>query len=329
VERFPQGHESKRAWLSRALAFGAGIAIAIVAVCVVIALAFAFPSSRGLLIRSITSTYLSLKGFRLEHADIAMGGDVLDVRDIVVTDGERPFFDAAQIRVAYGERGRAFGISSVRIVQPHLFIHRAADGSYDVARLTGRGGGSGTTSGAPLRATIDVVDGALYVVSDSAPTARVIELRSVALAADVDQGGHSSAKASLAFGGAGSGSRSGIRAVFDQNDVARIARAHIVMRGAQLAPLVDVPVSSSAFVVERGVADMKLDAYAVGWDQSTGPQWRVIGSGDLRDGALRTLPLSKPVTDIAGGLSVFDGTLEFERLRGSTGGIPLAAAGSV
>jgi len=75
------------------------------------------------------------------------------------------------------------------------------------------------------------------------------------------------------------------------------------MRGAQLAPLVDVPVSSSAFVVERGVADMKLDAYAVGWDQSTGPQWRVIGSGDLRDGALRTLPLSKPVTDIAGGLS--------------------------
>ncbi|HET9342157.1 MAG TPA: translocation/assembly module TamB domain-containing protein [Candidatus Eremiobacteraceae bacterium] len=328
MEHFPKGRESEHAARRRVLAFVAGVAIAIVGVCAALALAFALPSTRALVVRAIASTYLSLKGFHLEHADVTMNDGVFDARDIVVTDGSRPFFDTAELRITYGEYGRALGISSIRVVQPRVFIHRAADGSYDVARLAGGGGTSNSTSrGSPFRAKVDLVAGSVYVVSDAAPTARVVELRDVAFAANVDQGGRSSGKASLSFGG--STSPSGVTAVFEQNDIARIARAHLVVHGAPLGPLVDVPVSSSAFVVERGVADMKLDAYAVGWDPSTGPQWRFISAGSVHDGALRTLPLAKPITGVAGRFSVFDGTLEFEGLRGSTGGVPLAAAGSV
>ena len=328
MEHFPQGRKSGHARYRHVIAFAAGVAIAVAGVCAVFALALTLPSTRAVVVRAVAATYLSMKGFHLERADIAIGGGVLDARDIIVTDGSRPFLDASELRVTYGVRGRAFGVSSVKVVHPRLFVHRAADGSYDIARLFGGGGTTSTAaSGAPLRATIDVIDGSVYVVSDSAPTARVIELRRVMVSARVDQGGRSSGDASLAFAGASSGS--GVTATFDENDVARIGQARILVRGAPLAPLVDVPVSSSAFVVERGVADLKLDAYAVGWDPQMGPQWRFLGAGAVRDGALRTLPLAKPVTGIAGRLSVFDGTLEFEDLRASAGGVPLAAAGSV
>ncbi|HYK52684.1 MAG TPA: hypothetical protein VEV38_04070, partial [Candidatus Eremiobacteraceae bacterium] len=327
MDRSPAGHKIARVSLGRVLAFAIGVAIAVVAICLALLIGFAFPGTRALLVRSIGATYLSLKGFHLEHADIAMAGGVFDARDIVVTDGQRPFLDVAEVRVTYGERGRALGVSSVTIVKPQVFVHRSADGSYDVARLFGGGGSGGSSSGAPLRTTISVVDGSMYIVSDSAPTARVIELHSLDISADIDQGARSKGTASVLFGGKSAGS--GLTANFDQNDIARVGRAQVVVRGAQLAPLIDVPVSSSAFVVEHGTADLRLDAYAVGWDPRVGPQWHVVGAGDVRDGALRTLPLAKPVTDIGGRLSVFDGTLEFENLRGSAGGVPLAAAGSL
>lgn len=300
-----------------------------VAASLALVIAVALPSGRDALARSAIAAYLASKGCRLEQADLTIGGGVLGVRGLVVSEGGRPFFDADDVRITYGARDRAFGVSSVRVVKPQLFVHRASDGSYDVSRFAGSGPSSSSSGGAPVRMRLDIAGGSVTVVSDAAPasTARLIALREVDVRADVDQGGHSSARASLTFAGAPSGS--GLKATFDENDAARIARAKVVVRGAQLAPLVDVPVSSSAFVVEHGIADMRIDGYAIGWDAAAGPQWRFVGAGTIGDGALRTLPLTRPVERIAGRVAMFDGTLEFEGVRGDAGGVPLEAGGSL
>ncbi len=300
----------------------------IAAFVAVIAAGFAVPATRGSVVRAALSLYLSTKGLRLDSADIEMGHGLLTARSVAISEAGQPFLSSDRVSVAYGAPDRELGISAIRIDRPHLTVRRAADGSYDVARLFG-GGGGGNGSHAPLRASLAVTQGRVDVLNPFSPEkgGRAVALDDVALTATIDQGAISRGVASMRLL---AGARSApVTAGFMENDASRVGRASIALRDAALAPVVDLLVSSSAFAIQDGTADIAVHAYAAGWDPSAGPQWHVIGSGDIRDAVVRTLPLSVPIRGVRGPLAIFDGTLEFPGLRGAASGVPIAAAGFV
>jgi len=297
------------------------------ALVLAVACALAFPSGRAAIFRTAFASYLWTKGFHLDRIDVSIGHGVFDARDIRISQLGQPFFSSDEIRVTYGAADRALGIASVEVVRPRLIAQRMSDGSFDVSRLFGSGQSGGASQ--PIRAAVRIQDGSVDILNAYSPArpGRALALRHIELDAKVAQGSFSSARASLLVESAGKTSRASAR--YWENDVSKIAAARFDAPHTALAPVADLILSSSAFVVENGSADVALRAYAAGWAEKSGPQWHVIGGGSVLEGRVRTLPLSVPIRDIAGRFSVFDGTLEFFGLTARTAGVPMRAAGMV
>lgn len=305
-------------------------AFAVLAAAVaVLAVAVAFPAPRSALLKVAAATYLSTKGLHLEHLehlDVSMSGGVLDAVNIAITEEGRPFFSSDRIIVDYGSRDRALGISRLEIDRPRLVVRRAADGSYDVLRLFGGGNGG---AGAPLRLTLLVRDGSIALLNPYSPAApgRALSVDRINLEGVIAQGATSHAGGSMMLDAARRSTPVIVR--YAENDVSRVASATVALHGAPLAPIVDLLVSSNAFVVEDGSADLRLRAYAVGWNTGAAPQWHAVGEGFLRNGRLRTLPLAVPIRDVSGPIAVFDGTMEFPGLSAAANAVPMAGAGTI
>ncbi|HEV2037483.1 MAG TPA: hypothetical protein VGQ96_02665, partial [Candidatus Eremiobacteraceae bacterium] len=116
---------------------------------------------------------------------------------------------------------------------------------------------------------------------------------------------------------------------FIEDDVAHLGELHVTARHAALAPITNYFVSSPAFIVEDGAADVALHADATAWPQGAHPTWSITARGMFYDTRLHVSPLIVPMRSLNGPFSLNHGVLRLPRVTGVVGGLPLAAHGAI
>lgn len=306
------------------------IAIGIAALALVIGVAIASAAPRSALVRAGLATYLWTKGYHLEQMSLALDSKAISARDVVILDGNgRLFLSASRIEARIGSSDRYFGLSSIRIQSPHVVIRRNADGSFNVAKLFGGSGSGGERSSLPLVVDASIEDGTLDVFNTTSPSpqGRGFAIRRLNADAHIAQGAVSRGRVTATLSAEGHQSR--VVANFTEYDKLRLARASIRAGALPLAPIVDLFVSGPQFVVEDGTMDAVVRGYAIDWSATDAPAWHFVGSGSIRSGRLRTMPLEVPIRDVNGPLRIADSLIDFATVSGRAAGVPLTAWGTV
>jgi autotransporter translocation and assembly factor TamB len=301
------------------------LTVLLVLVAIAVACVVAQPP-RDALARVALAAYLTSKGFHLAHVDLTIDGGELRAANLSITENDGgPFASADLIDVRYGVRGRLLGISSVVVRDPDLTIHRARDGSYDIARFFGNGSSSG--GGAPVILRASIAHGTIVLVNafSPSPSGRRFVIGGIDADATIHQGAVSSGWLRAAVAGA----PAPVTAHFLEDDRSRFARAQIDARGVPIGPAVNLLVSNTAFVIDGGTADARVTAYAVDWPVASGPAWHLGGDGVVRDAIVRVIPLAAPVEGVNGAFSIADTTVIFPALRANAATLPVRSSGTL
>lgn len=313
-----------------------GIAsVVVLAGAVLLALCIAFPRPRAALVSTAATYYVWQLGYHLSGGHFTVNRESLHVDDLVIKDDNgEAILIAKQLAVAFepsglfGRSDRRFGLRSVSLEEPVLRLIRRSDGSWNISRAARNTGAGPANSAKPFHLRIEVRNGRLNVVDPQAAGAPGKSFSVARIAADVslDQGARSngtvSALVQTAQGDAAT------RATLIEDDAASYARATLLADNVPLAAIVDALVPTPDFIVETGFADVRLQAYAIGYAPGP-PAWQLSGNGKIRSGRIRVTPLIVPIRDIAGRLHFNDGLLASEHFAGSTAGIPLSGEGAV
>lgn len=323
-----------RRWIRLHLAL-----LACAAIVVLDLFALSFEPVRALAVRAIAASALSLKGFHLEHADVYVDRHRLALEHVSITEKPNlPFFTADTIDVRYELHGIHLDSADVRIDRPHLFLRRQKDGTYNIQRLTGGSVANPASPNQPstrgsflpstLRLSLALVNGQVDLENAFAPgrPGRHFSLGALRATAYIDPG---SVSTGSFRGDIITNARTApLKGTFLEDDRTRFAALRASATGVPLAPVLDLIVSSPAFIVDEGIADFSLNGYALQWS-SAGPQWHVLGRGAFRSGRINVTPLAVAARNAHGPLAFNDGVLFLPSIAASASGLPVKAHGSI
>jgi autotransporter translocation and assembly factor TamB len=279
----------------------------------------------------------------LAGGDISLKRGLIVCSNILIEDDRHEiFFAARRIVVHYdpagltGRSDRRYGLQSILVEKPHIRLIRRDDGSWNFQSLFQRSGGPAAPSPAtppaqsnasPFRLRAVVQHGEIEVIDPlAAKPGRIFALVGIAAHLYLDQGARSSGELNGALRTARGDAI--VTASLVEDDVASFARATVRADGVPIAPIVDAFAPTPSFAMETGLADLRLQAYAIDYALGS-PDWHLSGDATVRSMRLRVLPLIVPVRDLAGHVSFHDGWLSTRRLTGTTADVPLTAEGAL
>ena len=322
-----------RRFRRRALVFAAAAAAVLAAVILVIAI----PGARDAAAIAALDAALHARGFSLHVGRLRIQSDFIYAQDVELDDQSGSPFVAvkgvtARIdpRAWFGRSPRRYGVESLVLESPVVHIERLADGSYNYQPLVGAPGVAARA--APLRMHVRVDGGIVYVSDPSAPSpiGRSFAVSGLAGRGDVAQGDRSELTLAGRYGAAAK--RPGTPITLDvlEYDSERFAQATLHAGSIDVAPIVDALAPTKAFSVERAVVGgLVVRAFSIGYDPASGPQWQLSGTGELRDGAFRVLPLTEPIDGVGGALAFAGGELSSPLLTGELEGAPVTIRGGL
>lgn len=273
-------------------------------------------------------------GFALHTAAFHIDAGRIEMSGVEIDDSRgSPVFKADHVIAAMdsgfwiGRSPWRYGLRSLDVRRPVIYVERMADGSYNLSPLLSGGGGAG--SAARLRLTVNVADARLEFRDPfAAAPGRRFSLENANVRGEIDSAGITRLNAELAY--AGDGKRAPVSIELLEDEASRFAIATLRAKTLEVAPIVDGLVPSRAFVIEEGtLADVELRAYALDYAAASGPDWALSGSGYLTGARFRVLPLTVPVRDVSGQLRFAGGNLSTTGLRGSLEGSPVAIDGGI
>jgi hypothetical protein len=302
----------------------------------------AFEPVRSLLVRTTVSAALALKGFELRNAVVRLSRSQLSVGKLAVNDySGAPFLDADSVQIRYAIHGLHLSINDVDIERPHLVLRREADGTFNASRLLNGEPKGGFNDNAPARSrgklvlsgvklSIQVRNGSIDFQNPQAPArpGRSLALNHIMVSARFDPARPSRGLVTASLSAPDTAAVP-IRVSFLENDRTRFATLDVDASKVPLAPILDFMVSSPAFIVERGNADLAVRGYAVAWPDQNGPQWHVLARGTLHNGRLTVTPLIAPARDLTGRLQFMDGVLTLPGITGNVARAGMTAYGSI
>src|SRR6202049_2909845 len=291
-------------------------------------LLFALEGPRSALARGVLGVLLETKGLRLTGGDLRLGGGRLDVRNVVIDERDNlPFVTATRISVSYAIRGTKLSVSNVYLDKPHLVVRRAQDGSFNLNRIMGGAGGSGSSSN--LHLGLAIRDGTIDFINEYAParSGRAFAVARINGVAHMATGTVSYGNLDAVLVSAGR--RRPVTASFIENDITRLAQLKASARDLPLGPLMNYFISSAAFVIEDGSADALIHGYDVQCPDATGPRWALSAKGFFYGGRIRVLPLIAPVRNLNGQFTFGSDVLTLPGVSGVAAQLPVLAHGAI
>jgi TamB, inner membrane protein subunit of TAM complex len=313
------------------------VALAIIIVCDLIALSF--EPVRAAAVRTLVATFLSLKGFHLRQAEVRVTAGQADLDHVIITErsGE-PFLTADAIDVRYRLRGVHLSSAAIDIEQPHLVLRREPDGSFNAQRLMGIAGSSskptqaqttGPSSALALQLSMKLRNATIDLENpySPAPTGRHFSIEHLNLSVGLNPGAISRGVLEGTIEAASQVAP--VYGTFFENDRTKFATLRARAHDVAVAPVLNLLVSSPAFILERGEADVSLTGYALQWPAQGSPTWHILGQGSFRNGQMSVAPLAAAARDVNGPLTFNDGVLFLPRITGTAAQLPLTAYGSI
>lgn len=301
-------------------------------------LTITIPGLRSVAAMGALKIVLREHGLVIRTGQIHIGSDAVDAAGVEIDDlVGKPVFSADKIHASLdssvwlGHSRRRYGLISVDVERPALHLVRLPDGSYNVPSLLSTATPSpGAPTPAPMRADVLLRDGTFEFrdPSSTATIGRGFDVQSIDARGRIEQGGLTALHAHATY--VGQKRRTPISLTVVENDRLRFAQATLTSAPISFAPIVDGIVATPALTIEEGVIkNLRLHAFAIGYDLVDGPQWQVSGSGDLSGGRFRVLPLTVPVYGVSGKLAFAGGHLSTAALTGSLEGAPVAIRGGL
>ncbi len=318
---------------------------AVIALAALLGLMLAFPGGRTKLVGLGLRFVLWQRGYHLASGDLNLQAGSLRIENLHVTDdrGELIFsvkhvaldFDSGGL---LGHGDRKFGMRRLLLDQPRMLLIRRDDGSWNFEGLRGGGNAAPAATTTPLpqpapgnmwRVRIIIQRGAIEVLDPQAVVtlAKQFSFDDISATFSLDQGARSDGSLSATLRTVRGAAV--LRGRLLEDDRVSYGQATLDAAGVPIAPLIDGFAPTRSFVVERGSADIHLQAYTVGDAAGAPHAWHVSGDGVLRAGQLRTLPLVVPLRDLQGRLHYQDGLLSTQQLTGFVAGVPLRAYGAI
>ena len=296
----------------------------------------AIPSARDAAAFDVLNAALHTRGFSLGAGSLRITASKIEASHVDIVDRQGvALFSASDIdawldpRVWTGRSDRRYGLMTLELSRPVVHVWRSADGSYNYQALLGAPSAAGPPA-LPWHLWLVMRGGELEFDDPTAPSPAgrrfVVE--------DVVGSGHleTGERSALSFTGAYVAGKRRAPLTFDvvEYDAQRFAQAQLRANAIDVAPIVDGLVPTKAFSVERApLSKVVVRAFSIGYDPASGPQWQLSGTGELRDGAFRVLPLTAPVTGIGGTLAFAGGQLSSPLLNGELEGKPVTIRGGL
>ncbi|HXW50967.1 MAG TPA: translocation/assembly module TamB domain-containing protein [Candidatus Acidoferrales bacterium] len=305
-------------------------------------LALYLPATRSILLDIALRALVATRGLHVVHGSVAYADQELAIRDLHIDDDRGEEFFAVRIALVqidpaglFKKGGPAFGVRGVSLSQPTIFLRHRADGSWNFGPLVPHHQGGAPNAPPQSRAAqawrlrVSVVNGSIDVLDPQAvsPTARALSLDGIACDMSIAQyatsTGHVRGMLHTALGSAS------VKGSLFEDDRLGFARATLAADSVPMAPLVDAFVPTRAFIVQAGLANLQLTAYAIGYAPDEPPAWHLSGDATVRNARLHITPLVVPIRNVATDLHFNDGLLSMKLARGDAAGIPLRAFGAV
>lgn len=270
------------------------------------------------------------------HMNVAFGASSITLHEarfsnlVVTSPRGEPIARAESASVGYDLHAllagtRLYGLTSLEIVKPQIFVIRHPDGSYNVPIPKFSSGPKRRQ--APLRAVASIRDGSVDVIDEGRvdPHQRHLYVRDFQAAGTFDQTALSRYHVSLNYGERarelypirGTGridARSGY-------GLQRWTAAYIPIAGA-----VDFALSSPSLHVAAGrlqAVDARI--FDIPVDGTT--QSHIAATAQLAGARIAIGGLTKPVDDVRGRLDVDEGGLSIARLDATLAGVPVVVRG--
>jgi TamB, inner membrane protein subunit of TAM complex len=301
----------------------------------VIALALSIPVTRSVALNWGLRVLVWHFGFHWAGGHVTYAKRVLTINHLALDDdrGEE-FLDIRRLTAVIdplgfaGRSDRQFGIHSIAVDEPHIFLRHRSDGTWNFTRLIPRGPAPKVQqAGLPWRLRTTIARGEIEVIDPQSHVAigEEFSLAGLEAAVSVDQGATSTGQIVATLQ-----SKKGatpMRAMLFENDRLSFARFVVEAKNLLIAPVMDTFLPSTAFIAEAGVARFRLHAFAIGYTAQ--PRWHFAGDATIDGARLRVTPLILPVRDLHCKLHFNDGLLTISAIRGEAGGIPITGQGGL
>ncbi len=319
--------------LGKAILIAGALIVSVVALA---ALLLAIPATRPSVLGLAFRVIVWERGYHFASGVITFANHTLTITNLRIDDDRGEEFLAAKRLVVdiepaglIGRSDRLFGLHSVEVDQPLVALRRRSDGSWNFAGLLPHGGGAPNPAALPLRVHIAVIHGEIDVIDPQAvnEAGKSFALTGIESIVDFDKlaqsRGRLSALLQTKMG------KAPLRATLFENDRISFARATLAGDAVPIAPIFDAFVPSPAFIIQGGIATIRMQAYAIGYGPGEAQQWHLGADARVRDGQVHVTPLIVPIQDLVCDLHFQDGLLSVGRARGFAAGIPLLAQGAV
>jgi TamB, inner membrane protein subunit of TAM complex len=310
-------------------------ALVLIAVAI-FAVALSIPVTRSVALNLGLRVVVWHFGFHWAGGHVTYAKRVLTINHLVLDDdrGEE-FLDLQRLTVVIdplgfaGRSDRQFGLHSIDLEEPHIFLRHRRDNTWNFDRLIPRPGApvAEVRPALPWRVRTSIKQGKIEIID---PQARVaigeqFSLANIGGVVNVDQGATSAGQLFATLR-----SKKGatpMRASLFENDHLSFARGLVEANNLPIAPVMDTFLPSTAFIAEGGVARFRLHAYAIGY--MVQPRWHFAGDATIDVARLHMTPLILPVRNLHCKLHFNDGLLTISSIHAEAGGIPLAAQGAL
>lgn len=309
--------------------------VAITVAAIVLVAGICFFARGPLLCGALRGAVALATGYDVRIGDADIGLDRIALRDIHVTRRHDPVLDVAAVNVDYVFRDlfpggkRRYGLKSVDVVRPHLYLVRRADGSYNISIPHGKESRA-KPSAVPLIMNARLRDGVVEMMDpeNADPAARDNKIVGINAAATVNTASVTRYRVGGAVLEGGRPYPIRAQATIDARRryaVHRIQAADIPLRG-----LGNFAINSTTAQLRSGdLRDLDVRLYALDLPKDAPAVYHVGGSARLDGIALNLDVLTQPVTGLGGALAFDDSAIVSPRLTGRLGPTPIALAGGM
>ena len=319
--------------LGKAILIAGALIVSVVALAVLL---FVIPATRSIVLGLAFRLLVWERGYHYASGVATFANQTLTITNLRIDDDRREEFFAAKRLVVgiepaglIGRSDRLFGLHSVEVDEPRFALRHRSDASWNFAGLLPHGGGALRPAAKPLRVHIEVIHGEIDVIDPQAANEAGKSFALAGIESVVDFDKLTQSRGGLSALLATKVGKAPLRATLFENDRVSFARATLVGDAVPIAPIFDAFVPSPAFIVQGGMATIRMQAYAIGYGPGEAQQWHLGADARVRDGQVHVTPLIVPIRDLVCDLHFQDGLLSVGRARGFTAGIPLRAQGAV
>ena len=258
--------------------------------------------------------------------------------DVHVTHGKDPVLDAQRVDLDYALRDifpggeHRLGFVGLSINQPHLYVIRHKDGSFNIA---GRGGRSNVPQGTrgaakPYFFDARITDGTLELVDVVNIDPQSRHQLIVHISGDASVKSNERTRYSLTGQLLELGKQYPIKAQATIDVLRGYAIHRITSSDIPLSALANYVINSDIAEVLGGhVRDLDVRLYALGVKQDVPPEYHLAGKARLDDVAMKISVLTRPVVGIRAQVSLADDTINSRYITARIGTTPLTATGGV